>query len=200
MIFCIHLGGDVHISWREERKWIYLWSSCANEAVICVWLGVPGEPSTQLAVVLLPCTFLPSLSCASSVTRPAGRQLRKLNWLKRNLPQIYFLLALLHEAAHHGDRWEPGLTCGQEQQESPWLYLQPVLLCRLWTAGVWPPERWLRVFLSSLAILLSALPACPPTLRYRCLVSAIPSSPLLPWHPCNSPSPPAKCCSNWRGE
>lgn len=126
-----------------------------------------------------PCTFLPSLGCASSVTRPAGRQLRKLNWLKRNLPKIHFLLALLHEAAHHGDRWEPELTCGQQQQESPSLYLWLVSLCSLRTAGVWPPERWLHVFLSSPAVLLSALPACLPALLLHdsCLVLAI-ASPL----------------------
>lgn len=125
-----------------------------------------------------PCTFLPSLGCASFVTRPVWRQLRKLNWLKRNLPNIYFLLALLHEAAHYGDQWEPEFTCGQEQQESILLYLQLVLWCSLQTAGV-SLERWLHVFLRSPAVLLllSALPACPSTLLLHdlCLVLAITS-------------------------
>lgn len=123
------------------------------------------------------CTFLPSLGCASFVSRPAGRQLRKLNWLKCNLPKMYFLLALLHEAAHHGDQWEPELTCGREQQESPSLYLRLMLWCSLGTAGVWPPEKWLHVFLSSPAVLLCALPVCTSTLPLHdpCLVLAVTS-------------------------
>lgn len=114
----------------------------------------------------LPWTFLPSLDCASSATRPAGGQFRNLNWLKCKLPKIYFLLALLHEAAHHGDQWGPELTCGQELQESPSLCLWFVIVCSLWTAGTWSPERWLRVVLSSsvvLLLLLFALPVCPST-------------------------------------
>lgn len=195
MIFCIHLIRDLRTSWsRSINKMI---SGQAVLMELCD-LGMACSPiwakHTAVCSLAPPCTFRLFLSCASSVTRPAGKQFRKLNWLKCSFSKIFFLLPLLHEAALHRDWWEPELTCGQEQQEGPLLYLWLVQPPYTTSVACWKVS-------ASISKQLCCLPALCISCRTLHIVTALPLPgfsnhlyPLLPWHLCNSPLPSAKCC------
>lgn len=137
-VFHLHLVRDeARCSWRRDIRH----SICGQTVLTKLGLGLMLQlsPESSQLQSCSPCTFLPPLCFASPVTRPAGRQLRKLSWLQHNLPKIRFQLASLHEAAQRGDGWEFALTCGWGQAGE---HIEAPLACTMQPPASTGPTSW----------------------------------------------------------